>query len=116
MLKAAAAADARVRKGDETAAPEALGLYLQGLALLEDAIGSDQFNQQVKKAMRKRVDSAAGRVTALREIVGDQPLPEPTPPPAALPVPSPSASPSMSTRSWTGCWWACRASSHRRRA
>ena len=71
ILKEAAAADARVRQGDESSAPEALRLYRQGLALLEEAIADPQFKAGVKAAMRKRVTSAHSRVTTLEKMVGD---------------------------------------------
>ena len=48
ILKKAAAADARAKRGELAAVGEAVAMYGEGIALLEQAIDSPDFNDKVR--------------------------------------------------------------------
>ena len=52
ILKKAAAADARAKRGELAAVGEAVAMYGEGIALLEQAIDSPDFNDKVRAHTR----------------------------------------------------------------
>ena len=65
ILKAASAEDNLVKAGDETHAPEALRLYTEGLALLEEAVATGTYNEKTRAALEKKAKGVRKRIAAL---------------------------------------------------
>ena len=55
ILKKAAAADARAKRGELAAVGEAVAMYGEGIALLEQAIDSPDFNDKVRHGSLTRL-------------------------------------------------------------
>ena len=74
VMKEAAAADAKVKKGDDSMKPEAARLYGEGVGLLQQAIDSPKYNDKVKLALQKRLDAANGRLAGRPGIYWRSPI------------------------------------------
>ena len=121
ILKAASAADQLVRGGDASQQPEALRLYTEGLALLEEAVATGSYNEKTRDALNKKANGVRKRIKSLTAMgAGDaaaspkvafksppatpqpQPSPEPAPSPAPPPEPAVTAEMQREAESWVG--------------
>lgn len=65
ILKAASAEDNLVKAGDESHSEEALRLFTEGLALLEEAVATGTYNDKTREALNKKAKGVRKRIAAL---------------------------------------------------
>ena len=68
VLHSAVEADARVKAGDRALAPSTLEMYAEGLRLLDQALTSGGYPEQVLGLLRQKASEVRGRLGALEPI------------------------------------------------